>query len=450
MSEFYIALITQAVVSATTINVNVAVSDEAVVDGGVPRQDVAQPTTYVVVEVDDTLGSVARVGNEPASGVFVEGVAVNESVVDPPSKDATCEALVGQVAYEVSVQATYTFTESEHDSPECGIPPGSTIVEIGDDDKMPVIYQRTRNRRPGKAQQSPFVAGSGLCEFGLVSVKCVKGRSPLMPSITVLVDYGLIQTFSSFVDEGMIKKMRSVAVYSDNDDYLEPSYDIEVSSVSKKMWFHTSVWIRRLGGVFPVRREGGEEGKRCSGCSPVTVAGNNGDRGRCGWICELFPVDSGVRRCVKEKREKEVWPSGTVVGRSFVRVSLMEGKERGSGCRWVSGGIERERRSKRDDIVVVDGLHQGHHLHDELDVIMIENLPQQKNSDCGIFTACFAEYFIENIKIPVENFNVDAIRSRYGILLWHYERKKQLDSECSDSENPGWWGKSKHGRKRKN
>ncbi|MCD7461076.1 hypothetical protein HAX54_045101 [Datura stramonium] len=162
MSKSDIALIIQVVVSATTINVNVAVNDEVVVDGGVPRQDAAQPATYVVVEVDDTLGSVARASNEPASGVFVEGVAVNESVVDPPSKDATCEALVGQVAYEVPIRATYTFTGSEHDSPECGIPPGSTIVEIGDDDKTPVVYRRTRNRRPGKAQQSPFVAGSGL------------------------------------------------------------------------------------------------------------------------------------------------------------------------------------------------------------------------------------------------------------------------------------------------
>ncbi|MCD7469190.1 hypothetical protein HAX54_008041 [Datura stramonium] len=127
-------------VSMPTINVNVAVYDKAVVDGGVPRQDVAQPTTYVVVEVDHTLGSVARVGNELTSGVFVKGVTVNESVVDPPSKDATCEALVGQVAYEVPVRVIYTFTESEHDSRECEISPGSTVVEIGDDDKTPAVY----------------------------------------------------------------------------------------------------------------------------------------------------------------------------------------------------------------------------------------------------------------------------------------------------------------------
>ncbi|MCD7449851.1 hypothetical protein HAX54_001893, partial [Datura stramonium] len=43
MSESEIALITQVVVSTATINVNVAVNDEATVDGCVPRQDTAHP-----------------------------------------------------------------------------------------------------------------------------------------------------------------------------------------------------------------------------------------------------------------------------------------------------------------------------------------------------------------------------------------------------------------------
>ncbi|MCD9639816.1 hypothetical protein HAX54_024559 [Datura stramonium] len=95
---------------------------------------------------------------------------------------------------------TYTFTNYENDSPECGILSGSTIVEIYDDDKMPAVYRRTRNRCPGKAQQMPFVPGSGLSDFGSVSVKRVKGKSPMMPSIIVPMDYGLIQAFSGFVD----------------------------------------------------------------------------------------------------------------------------------------------------------------------------------------------------------------------------------------------------------
>ncbi|MCD7465006.1 hypothetical protein HAX54_000359, partial [Datura stramonium] len=46
--------------------------------------------------------------------------------------------------------------------------------------------------------------------------------------------------------------------------------------------------------VVAATKKGGKgRGLRC--CSPATVAGNNGERGRCGWICELFPVDSGKR-----------------------------------------------------------------------------------------------------------------------------------------------------------
>ncbi|MCE2056067.1 hypothetical protein HAX54_043985, partial [Datura stramonium] len=90
----------------------------------------------------------------------------------------------------------YIFTEFEHDSPGCGIPPGTTVVEIGDDDKTPPVYRRIRKSHPGKAQQSSFIAGECGCVF-------------------------------------------------DDDDYLEP-YDFAVYSVSRKTWFHTLNYLGRL------------------------------------------------------------------------------------------------------------------------------------------------------------------------------------------------------------
>ncbi|XP_070055216.1 uncharacterized protein [Nicotiana tomentosiformis] len=56
--------------------------------------------------------------------------------------------------------------------------------------------------------------------------------------------------------------------------------------------------------------------------------------------------------------------------------------------------------------------------------------------DCGVYVACFAEYIIEGLPIHVANFDVDALRARFGKLLWHYGRNKKLHVEskkfCAD------------------
>ncbi|OIT36277.1 hypothetical protein A4A49_21486 [Nicotiana attenuata] len=68
--------------------------------------------------------------------------------------------------------------------------------------------------------------------------------------------------------------------------------------------------------------------------------------------------------------------------------------------------------------------------------------------DCGVYVACFAKYIIEDLPIPVANFDVDGLRARFGILLWHYGRNKQLHGESSESEAPVAPKKTR-GKKRK-
>ncbi|OIT03054.1 hypothetical protein A4A49_57541 [Nicotiana attenuata] len=68
--------------------------------------------------------------------------------------------------------------------------------------------------------------------------------------------------------------------------------------------------------------------------------------------------------------------------------------------------------------------------------------------DCGVYVACFAEYIIEDLPIPVADFDVDGLRARFGILLWHYGRNKQLHGESSESEAPVAPKKTR-GKKRK-
>ncbi|KAJ8538831.1 hypothetical protein K7X08_032300 [Anisodus acutangulus] len=79
----------------------------------------------------------------------------------------------------------------------------------------------------------------------------------------------------------------------------------------------------------------------------------------------------------------------------------------------------------RNDIVLENDLPPDHLLSDPLDVNMVETLPKQRNIDCGVFVACFAEYLIENIEIIVANFDIDGLPSRYGgivLALWEAER----------------------------
>ncbi|KAF3649878.1 hypothetical protein T459_03307 [Capsicum annuum] len=61
---------------------------------------------------------------------------------------------------------------------------------------------------------------------------------------------------------------------------------------------------------------------------------------------------------------------------------------------------------------------------DSFYIRMVDGLPTQKNTDCGIFVAAFAEYMIEGVQIPASLDDIDNLRSRYGVLLWQYGKIK--------------------------
>ncbi|GER41537.1 sentrin-specific protease 1 [Striga asiatica] len=75
--------------------------------------------------------------------------------------------------------------------------------------------------------------------------------------------------------------------------------------------------------------------------------------------------------------------------------------------------------------------------NDPLDVIFVEDLPQQLFCDCGVFVASFAEYIVSNEPINAATFDVDIERSRFSYLLYtHGKLKQEKDSE-SDDDSPG-------------
>ncbi|CAA0827461.1 Domain of unknown function (DUF1985 [Striga hermonthica] len=75
--------------------------------------------------------------------------------------------------------------------------------------------------------------------------------------------------------------------------------------------------------------------------------------------------------------------------------------------------------------------------HGPHDVIMVDNVPQQLNSDCGIYVASFAEYFIAGHDITKTNIDATVQRHRYGYLLYTHGLMKQTNGYESDDESPG-------------
>ncbi|KAF4391648.1 hypothetical protein F8388_005413 [Cannabis sativa] len=60
----------------------------------------------------------------------------------------------------------------------------------------------------------------------------------------------------------------------------------------------------------------------------------------------------------------------------------------------------------------------------------------RSGSDCGVFVASFAEYFIDGKPIPSSGFDVEIHRDRLVVLFYHYGMKKQLENIESESEAP--------------
>ncbi|KAF3632669.1 hypothetical protein FXO37_27340 [Capsicum annuum] len=56
------------------------------------------------------------------------------------------------------------------------------------------------------------------------------------------------------------------------------------------------------------------------------------------------------------------------------------------------------------------------------------------NRNCGVFVAAFAEYLLDGIEISNHLDDIDAIRIRYGVLLWNYGKKKQRSLESLFAE----------------
>ncbi|XP_070029537.1 uncharacterized protein [Nicotiana sylvestris] len=282
------------------------------------------------------------------------------------------------------------------------------IVQIQTDvETTPAIL--TRKRRPAAVKQSPYRNDwqSGVSAVG-GSSKVIKGRFPFVNDISETVDFKLTTAFSNFVEANM---QLGEEVYLPGDQKLEPCFDFEVEQIDDKTFFHTLNYSGRplssshLNIIFYYLRKKAKYGINM----PIKVTTTN----------TLF---------------------NNIIQRVFTQ--------------FVKGGKQDHLIDRSDDIMeYMKGfrMHCNTPCHQVDHVLFPINLAEIWHwilGDCGVYVACFAEYIIEDLPIPVANFDVDGLRARFGILLWHYGRNKQLHGESSESEAPVAPKKTR-GKKRK-
>ncbi|XP_075112659.1 uncharacterized protein LOC142182318 [Nicotiana tabacum] len=267
----------------------------------------------------------------------------------------------------------------------------------------------TRKRRPAAVKQSSYRNDwqTGVSAVG-GSSKVIKGRFSFVNDISETVDFKLTTAFSNFVEANM---QLGEEVYLPGDQKLEPCFDFEVEQIDDKTFFHTlnysgrSLSISHLNIIFYYLRKKAKYGINM----PIKVT----------TTYTLF---------------------NNIIQRVFTE--------------FVKGGKQDHLIDRSDDIMeYMKGfrMHCNTPWHQVDHVIFPINLAEIWHwilGECGVYVACFAEYIIEDLPISVANFDVDGFRARFGILLWHYGRNKQLHGESSESEAPVAPKKTR-GKKRK-
>ncbi|KAM3328509.1 hypothetical protein P3S68_033201 [Capsicum galapagoense] len=75
---------------------------------------------------------------------------------------------------------------------------------------------------------------------------------------------------------------------------------------------------------------------------------------------------------------------------------------------------------------------------DMFDVLFQESLPQQPSGslDCGVYMVTYAECLSYGHKILANEFDPNALCTRYAALLWDYGTRKQDVNAHSNVEAP--------------
>ncbi|XP_055961726.1 uncharacterized protein LOC130015493 [Mercurialis annua] len=89
----------------------------------------------------------------------------------------------------------------------------------------------------------------------------------------------------------------------------------------------------------------------------------------------------------------------------------------------------------RDDIDTTSGPYEGKSITDPFRIEIVQNLPIQTDTDCGVHMFAAAEFFVDG-KVMGQDFSAKEHRARYASSLYFYGRWKYESSVLSENEAP--------------
>ncbi|XP_050233436.1 uncharacterized protein LOC126681921 [Mercurialis annua] len=89
----------------------------------------------------------------------------------------------------------------------------------------------------------------------------------------------------------------------------------------------------------------------------------------------------------------------------------------------------------RDDIDTTSGPYEGKSITDPFRIEIVQNLPIQTDTDCGVHMFAAAEFFVDG-KVMRQDFSAEEHRARYASSLYFYGRWKYESSVLSENEAP--------------
>ncbi|XP_060961906.1 uncharacterized protein LOC133032091 [Cannabis sativa] len=253
-------------------------------------------------------------------------------------------------------------------------------------------------------------------------VKYVRGLCPLDNKIGEPVDPQLEADFVKWVDSGLRKHKSNTTtnVYCKGKDTIFPPFRFGVEDISNKMWFHNLAYPNcfltnsHIDIIFYYLR------KKIMYSAEPKIKVTTTDCLFCSSITTLY------ERFVEKNNDI------SVLSLSHNVAQYIQGGKILCATPW----------HLVDHVIMpINVKLQDHWICGRLNIVdrriyLYNSSRSEVTTDCGVFVASFAEYFIDGKPIPSSDFDVEIHRDRLAALFYHYGMKKQTENIESESEAP--------------